>query len=197
MNAIALSAPDGEVMAYACAVCRRVCAPSGNHQNHRDFAKEDAERCCVCRNCGGVRDVYGLLCKPCQAVDLARIEAEMPALLAANAAREAAAEATFAKSPRPGIARALAIRMSEISEECWCAGWLIGTEDRLWETVNGGRRDWGHGDISEQTVADLRELSDLAGGWIRYDDGLGEVFVPMAEWLKVCGERVGPRGGTE
>jgi len=78
----------------------------------------------------------------------------------------------------------LAQLMSDISEECWCAGWMSGTEYRLWKAITDPQDDrhWGQDRIDDEMVEHLRRLSQSVQGWISYDAGVGEVFVPMPEW---------------
>lgn len=72
--------------------------------------------------------------------------------------------------------------MSEISEECWCAGWLIGLEHILWEAVTGKQTKI----CSPEEIEHLRYLSEKCGGWIIWDDqATGEKFAPMEEWLRL------------
>lgn len=80
-----------------------------------------------------------------------------------------------------GIARALAIAMSDISEDEWAAGWLIDLEFMLWERVVTNAPG------SNEEADMLRDLATDAGGWIRFNelaDGFRE-FVPMADWVKI------------
>ena len=96
--------------------------------------------------------------------------------------------------------RALYALMSDISEECYCAGWITGAEYVLWEIVadHAADRKWGQGQVQQWQIDDLRAISEEIGGWIRWRDddeepGLhhdhwGPVFVPMAEWLKMYQE---------
>jgi hypothetical protein len=93
--------------------------------------------------------------------------------------------------------RALANLMSEISEDCYCAGWMHGLEFALWAIATGDRknRKYGQGEVSQQQIDDLMAISAEIGGWIRWaddesDPGLsaaewGEVFVPMDEWMRI------------
>jgi hypothetical protein len=86
--------------------------------------------------------------------------------------------------------------MSDISEDCYCAGWMHGNEFTLWEIVSDPSVDheYGRGSVDDDDIAKLRELSAEIGGWIRWrnddDDPLlpvedwGPVFVPMDEWLR-------------
>lgn len=73
--------------------------------------------------------------------------------------------------------------MSEISEDCWCAGWLHGTEYALWKMVEHGAGKWGQGEVTQARVDRLRRLSELAGGWFAWRDGDGPEFVPMERWV--------------
>ncbi len=83
----------------------------------------------------------------------------------------------------------LTLLMSEWSEECYCAGWLIDCEHVLWGMVaHGEARFWGIDRVPEDAVAKMRALSDEIGGWVAWRDGEapgfgGLEFVPMVEWL--------------
>jgi len=80
--------------------------------------------------------------------------------------------------------------MREISEECYCAGWLIDLEYDLWEMLLGGRRDYGMGHVSEESIEIMRGLSKLLGGWVVWDDGVGgEQWVSMPVWLSMVSVR--------
>lgn len=92
----------------------------------------------------------------------------------------------------------LADLMSDISEECWCAGWMSGLEFTLWRIINGGERQYGQGGITDEQVAELKQLSELIGGWIYwYDDTdnpeadpseWGERFISLNDWLVMFSE---------
>lgn len=83
----------------------------------------------------------------------------------------------------------LAQLMSDISEECWCAGWMHGTEFRLWEAITDPQdhRHWGQDYIDDEMVEHLKRLSGGVRGWVRYEEGVGELFVPLDEWLTIYG----------
>ena len=83
--------------------------------------------------------------------------------------------------PQGVAAHALAGLMSSISEDLWCASWLDGTENSLWNMVQGGPRKWGMGEVSQRQVDLLRLLSEEAEGWIIYGDA-GPQFVPIEKW---------------
>lgn len=84
-------------------------------------------------------------------------------------------------TPCDVAANALAALMSSLSEDLWCAGWLAGTEQRLWQMVQGGPREWGMGEVTHRQVDLLRLLSEEAEGWIIYGTN-GPHFVPIDQW---------------
>ncbi|MBV9493279.1 MAG: hypothetical protein JOZ54_03450 [Acidobacteria bacterium] len=80
--------------------------------------------------------------------------------------------------------RALAERMSEISEETYCAGWMMDLELDLWSLVLAGEGTYGGYSLTREEVAELRALSDACGGWIVFDDTTWETWVPLDEWQR-------------
>lgn len=74
--------------------------------------------------------------------------------------------------------------ISDISEDFWCAGWLIDVEYDLFAMICGDRdRDYGFGKVSHAELDHLDELSHQIGGWIYWSDADdGETFIPMNEW---------------
>lgn len=187
------------IFAYACGRCHEVHV-SGSYQNYdpaevdrrRDRAvktsKAHAARCCTCSDCGVElpRTTHGR-CAPCEEKDQARttrIHEEFDARDKARDARNAAAIA--AAGGHPVTAERLREMMGDLSEECWCASWLMGCEHALWEMVEeepGKDHRWGMGTVLAAEVDDLRRMSAEAGGWWRWDEAAGGlVFVPMAEW---------------
>lgn len=80
----------------------------------------------------------------------------------------------------------LAELMSDISEQCWCAGWMMGTEFALWEVLTSPHRGrhLGKGEVTLDQLVKLRALSEEAGGWIYWNDETEETFIPMDEWMK-------------
>jgi hypothetical protein len=94
----------------------------------------------------------------------------------------------------PSSARALRDAMSEISERCWCAGWMRNVELFLWAMLEGAPRDYGLGTVTEQELANLRHLSERAGGWCRwsdedadetFDEDADETFVAIDSWQRI------------
>jgi hypothetical protein len=86
-------------------------------------------------------------------------------------------------TPEELVREALLQLMSDISEDCWCAGWLLDLEFFLWEAITTGKSDFGWG-LSEPELARLKHLHQMAGGWwIWAEDEKTNRFVPTEEWL--------------
>lgn len=104
-------------------------------------------------------------------------------------------ESSALRSVDPKAAFELACLMSSISEDYYCAGWLIGLEYVLWDMVGGADRGFGLGEVTEREVAELRRLHEACGGWWAWDgDGAdsGEKFLTAEEWemhLKTASKR--------
>ena len=77
---------------------------------------------------------------------------------------------------------ALAEYMSELSEEAYCAHWMADLEYNLWEAVTGLRRAYGRTTISHVKKRKLRALCDDCAGWIVYETGVGETWIPLETW---------------
>jgi len=76
--------------------------------------------------------------------------------------------------------------MSDISEECHCAGWLGGTEYLVPELCRRAvaqqrPQRWGHGEISPQRAEQIVALAEQLGHWAVLDErGVGYVaFAPF------------------
>ncbi|MBH8566726.1 hypothetical protein I8748_32020 [Nostoc sp. CENA67] len=88
------------------------------------------------------------------------------------------------KSKNQAKAQELLDLMTEVSTDAWNAGWMNGTEFRLWEAALGKCGEWGHIQISQETGEKLKNLSDLCGGWWIYHRG--ERFLSLEEWEKLA-----------
>lgn len=79
---------------------------------------------------------------------------------------------------------ALAELMSSLSEDCWAAGWMSGTEDAVWELVQGTRTEWGMGPSEPRMVDAIGAVADLANAWIVWDDDEPDGFkaVSLSDW---------------
>jgi len=202
---IPLSSPDGTVYAYACPRCRKVKAGSeygGAHDDERvaaiaEDSRRAADRCCRCDVCRADVDpnkTWPRECDACAPAQNAK-RADADARWAAKAERDAEAqESALARALDRDAAVRLRDVMSDISEDCYCAGWLTGLEFMLWGAVVGGEPfHFGMGRVESSDIAELRRLSEKCGGWWRFDDEHGEVFVPIDEWLARFGAE---RSGT-
>ena len=96
--------------------------------------------------------------------------------------------------PHPSMAnpfaRLLYEKMSAISEDFWCAGWMLDNEYALWEILHGDRHDYGAGVVTYEDLEELHVLSEHANGWIW--TGRGEEFTPQlvtfAQWQALFAE---------
>jgi hypothetical protein len=178
MNSYELRRPDGTgAGVWGCGACHRVHAGTvGTGTSASDANRDSAEACCVprtCSFCGRVteRDVLG------------RYPAVHEACLAA---------AMAPGPPHPSMenpwARLLYRRMSDISEEGYYAGWLIGNEFSLWRMLEGGGRCYGQCVVSDADLEELRLLSERANGWI-WTGGSDEhvpQLVSFARWEELA-----------
>lgn len=83
--------------------------------------------------------------------------------------------------------------MSDISEDCYCAGWMMGLELAIWGALQDGDRTYGMGEMDAEQLEQCRTLANEIDGWIVWVDdddipGLpscewGPRFLPMADWL--------------
>lgn len=93
----------------------------------------------------------------------------------------------------------LAMLMSDISEECWFAGWMAGNEYALWDAIQeGGERGYGVAAITDEQAERLKALSDEVGAWPVWEDevpdddsidGLYLRWIPLGEWREHIAER--------
>ena len=78
--------------------------------------------------------------------------------------------------------KALCNLMSDVSEEDWAAGWMDGLEYALWHMILNGPAYYGFKFVDEQTIQQLKHLSDQAGCWIIFDDTTAEKAVSLSDW---------------
>lgn len=75
--------------------------------------------------------------------------------------------------------------ISEISEKCWFAGWMDGTEFEVWRLATAGG-EWGRGSAAG-LEAELREATALArdlGVWLVWSDRVDcdQEPIGLMEW---------------
>lgn len=74
--------------------------------------------------------------------------------------------------------------MQDLSRDLYCAGWLSGLEDDLWEAVLRGGMDYGLGEITPVQAALLCRLAHDANGWWVWPDEYSQIrFVLLPKWL--------------
>ena len=99
-----------------------------------------------------------------------------------------AVEQESQKSKHPGQAIALFDLMSEISEDCFSAGWITNNGENLWKIkqrfeglVQADAIDYGDSEIDVRALSNLCKLADESGCWWTWLNG-DPVCVPIAEW---------------
>ncbi len=83
----------------------------------------------------------------------------------------------------------LAELMSEISEEGYCAGWMSMLEFDLWEIINGGNREYGRYEVTQNDIDQLNSLSQECGRWIIFDDANDETAIDLKTWKKMYADQ--------
>ena len=84
-------------------------------------------------------------------------------------------------SPKEGAEFGLLALMAGISEECWRAGWMDRNEFACWKAAETGlAQDYGLNGITARQAQLLKLLSEEAGGWWVFDNGLK--FIRLDEW---------------
>lgn len=80
--------------------------------------------------------------------------------------------------------------MSEISEECWCAGWMLGTEYDLFKAVYLNKpRSWGQGEITQAYIDELQALAQEWGCWFYFDMAIGPMPIYYRKFEEHCKEK--------
>ncbi|UOQ67635.1 hypothetical protein [Hymenobacter volaticus] len=72
--------------------------------------------------------------------------------------------------------------MSDISEICYCAGWLLNLEYVLWNAVLTGPRKCGHGMITQEDIHELLALANRTDSWMVFDEETEETALALSFW---------------
>ncbi|WP_439629454.1 hypothetical protein [Gemmata sp.] len=77
---------------------------------------------------------------------------------------------------RTAVLQLLGGAMSAISEECWSAGWISGTEDAIpglcHRALESGRtQHWGRWSVTLEQARGLTFVAEQLGCWADLDDG--------------------------
>ena len=96
---------------------------------------------------------------------------------------------------RAELIQTLGDQMSEISEDCYCAGWLGGTEHLVPELCRRALESnavqiWGNGEVTPERAAGLWQGAKELGHWVDLDEpGVGYVpFNPFPVPAEVVAE---------
>jgi hypothetical protein len=76
----------------------------------------------------------------------------------------------------------LANYMSDISEECYSAGWMQNLEYVLWDALINGERKFGREIISRLNIENLKHFSDECNCWIYFDNEEEEIAMSLEKW---------------
>jgi len=91
--------------------------------------------------------------------------------------------ATDVVVPHEFARKALLGLMSEISEDCWCAGWMSGNEKRLWEISQAGGGRYGQGEVTSEQAEKMTFLANTLQEWFVWDEVSGEVIpIALSDW---------------
>lgn len=83
--------------------------------------------------------------------------------------------------------------MSDISEECYAAGWMGGCERGIWAMVVGDADSYGMCSALELPLDALRVYAEHIGHWIVWDGppSSGPRPVPLDEWRRMYADARG------
>ena len=69
--------------------------------------------------------------------------------------------------------------MSDVSEDCYAAGWMSGTEDAVWFAATGAP-SWA---VGHESLPQILAIAEHIGFWIEWDrDAHSPRAVPLDEW---------------
>lgn len=87
--------------------------------------------------------------------------------------------------PAEGAGLGLLALMAGISEECWCAGWMMDNEFACWKAAESGiAQNYGQSIITVRQAQLLRLLSLESGGWWIWDGGAKPKFIRLDKWFE-------------
>lgn len=79
----------------------------------------------------------------------------------------------------------LAELMGDISQRCYCAGWMLGLEHVLYAIVfNGADPDYGMDRVTREEIETMRRIAEDAGLWIVWEKGMGSLATVLLSWYK-------------
>ncbi len=72
--------------------------------------------------------------------------------------------------------------MSDISEDCYCAGWMMGLEFAIWGALQDGDRRYGMSEMDAEQLERCRTLANELDGWVIWVDDDERQNLPASEW---------------
>lgn len=86
------------------------------------------------------------------------------------------------EATRLSLVQILGREMSDLSEECWYAGWIENTEYCVPElcrraVARGEPQPWGHGEVTAARARGIVALAEWLGSWATLDEA-GKAYVP-------------------
>jgi hypothetical protein len=72
--------------------------------------------------------------------------------------------------------------MSDISEDCYYAGWMMGLEYAIWGALQDGDRRYGAGEMDAEQLEQCRALAKELDGWVIWYDDDSDPELPIEEW---------------
>jgi hypothetical protein len=72
--------------------------------------------------------------------------------------------------------------MSDISEDCYCAGWYMSNEYHIWSALQDGDRRYGMGEMDAEQLDKCRTLAEELNGWVIWFDDDDDATLPVEEW---------------
>ncbi len=160
--------------------------------------KSDEMRADTCFFCPGTNEIEDV-----RLPDVLVQEAKEKRAVEERAAFEARVAASLDRSPDAGAACALQVILRMLSDDHYAASWIVDVEFDIWEMLpssghpyrDAASRQFGAGEVPEETLTKLRELHERAGGWWQWQstEGCagGPVFVTTEEWLALVAARKG------
>ena len=95
----------------------------------------------------------------------------------------------FCDLAEDGAKYGLLCLMTGISEEFWCAGWMMGLEYSLWNAAAGN----GQGRFTDRQVTLLKLLAEEADGWWVWSKKDGKPhFVRLETWREMLAKQATP-----
>lgn len=81
----------------------------------------------------------------------------------------------------------------EISDRCWCAGWMDGIEKTVWQAVLDDRDcGIGQGYVTREELIFIKALAERCDSWVIWGDIThGECEIPLSLWKLIWAKNAG------